>query len=158
MTVNPTSGNGSHSVKVSAGENPTGQERIAVLSIQGGSLSAKKVIVTQLVAPSEDPVLTTNVSSLNYGKSGENKTIIITSNVNWKINCPDWCSVSILSGTGDATITISVGENPTKEKRSGQIIIKGEGVSDVLIDVNQEAGDKNINEPDGGDNPPPSPN
>lgn len=158
LTVNPTSGNNSQTVKVSAGENPTNQERIAVLSIQGGTLPAKKVTVTQLVAPADEPVLTANISSLTFDKKGSNENINITSNVDWSITYPDWCSLSTTSGKDNATITVSVGENPKKEKRSGQIIIKGEGVSDVLIDVTQEAGDKNIDEPGDDDNLPPSSN
>ena len=158
LTVNPTSGNNSQTVKVSTGENPTNQERIAVLSVQGGTLPAKKITVTQLVAPAEEPTLSTDISSLNFDKNGGNKNFIITSNVDWSITCPDWCSPSTISGKDNATITVSVGENPTMEQRTGQLIIKGDGVDDVTISITQEAGDKNINEPGADDNQPPSPN
>lgn len=158
LTVNPTSGNGNHTITISAGKNTTDADRYAVLSIKGGSLPERKVTVTQLKAPSSDPVLTADVTSLNYDKKGGNKNIIISSNIGWSISCPEWCSLSVISGRGDATITISVGENPKAVQRSGQITIKGEDVADLSINVNvsQDAADKDNDEPGADDNHLPS--
>lgn len=156
ITVNPTSGNGNQTITISAGKNTTNADRFAVLSVKGGSLPDRKVTVTQLTASAENPVLSADVSSLNYEKKGGNKNFSITSNINWTITCPEWCSLSMTSGKGSATVTVSVGENPKAEQRSGQITISGEGVDDISISVSQDANDKDSGEPGGDDNLPPS--
>ena len=157
LTVNPTSGNGNQTIAISAGMNTSEEDRYAVISVKGGSLPERKITVTQLKAPSNNPELGADVSSLNYDKKGGNKSVIISSNISWSITYPEWCSLSALSGKGDATITISVGENPKAEQRSGQIIIKGEDV-DLSIDVNvsQDAAEKDNDEPGADDNQLPS--
>jgi hypothetical protein len=156
ITINPMSGNGNQTITISAGKNTTNAERFAVLSVKGGSLPERKVTVTQLMASAENPVLSADVSSLNYEKKGGNKNFSITSNINWTITCPEWCSLSMTSGKGSATVTVSVGENPKAEQRSGQMIISGEGVDDISISVIQDANDKDSDEPGGDDNQPPS--
>ena len=156
ITVNPTSGNGNQTITISAGKNTTNADRFAVLSVKGGSLPERKVTVTQLMASADNPVLSADVSSLNYDKKGGNKNFSITSNINWAITCPEWCSLSMTSGKGSATVTVSVGENPKAEQRSGQITISGEGVDDISINVSQDANDKDSGEPGGDDNLPPS--
>lgn len=156
ITVNPTSGNGNQTITISAGKNTTNADRFAVLSVKGGSLPDRKVTVTQLTASAENPVLSADVSSLNYDMKGGNKNFSITSNINWTITCPEWCSLSMTSGKGSATVTVSVGENPKAEQRSGQITISGDGVDDISISVSQDANDKDSGEPGGDDNLPPS--
>ena len=163
ITVNPTSGSNSQTVSVTAGKNDTGSDRIAVLTIKGGSLAAKTVTVTQKASGSSDnpdtpteKTLSANASSLSYENTGGNQSFIITSNTSWSISCPSWCTLSTSSGTGNATITVTVGENPTKEQRSGQIVISGDGVNDVTINVSQKAGETASSEPNPGDNLPPS--
>ena len=55
LTVSPMTGNNSQSVTITAGRNATGAERTAVLTVKGGSLSPKRVIVTQLKAAGTTP-------------------------------------------------------------------------------------------------------
>lgn len=55
LTVNPLSGSNSLTITITAGKNTTGTERIAILSIKGGSLSPRQVVVTQLKASDTTP-------------------------------------------------------------------------------------------------------
>lgn len=159
LSVTPTSGNNSGTLKVSAGKNTTGKERSATLTIQGGTAPSRSVVVTQAKG-SEDPVtkaLATNTTSLSFEAKEDTKSFTISSNTSWTISKPDWCSISATTGSGDAEIYVTTSENPNKEQRTGQIIVSGEGVSSVTISVSQKAKDTTgSEEPGADDNIPPT--
>lgn len=157
LTVTPMSGSNEQTVIVSASKNSSGSDRMAVLTVQGGTLAPRRVTVTQKKAD-ETPVqlyMSVNATSLEFSKAGESKSFIINSNTSWNITCPEWCSLSTKSGNSNATITVTAVKNDKTESRSGQITLKGNGVDDVTITVSQEAGDKNTNQPNPDDNQPP---
>lgn len=157
LTVSPMSGLNTQTVTISAMKNSSGADRMAVLTVQGGTLPARRVTVTQKKAD-ETPAqlyMSVNVTSLEFSKTGGSKNFVISSNATWSISCPGWCSLSTQSGSSSATITVTVTKNDKTESRSGQIILKGDGVDDVTITVSQEAGDKNTNQPNSDDNQPP---
>ena len=155
LTVSPSSGNQTQIVKVSAGKNSSGEERVATLTVSGGKAPSRTVTVTQ---PKGTGNLKLSVSStsLEFEAKGETKTFSISTNTSWTISKPDWCTVDNASGTGDATISVTVSENKEKEKRTGNIIINGEGVSPVTITINQKEREAGNSEPGSGDNTPPS--
>lgn len=159
LTVTPSSGANNETVKVSAGKNSTGRERSATLTIQGGNAPSRRVVVTQARA-SEDieaKTLSTNTTSLSFGAKEESKSFTITSNTNWTISKPDWCTISTTTGSGDADISVIVSENPNKEQRTGQIIISGEEVNSVTITITQNGKDTTgSQEPGPDDNIPPA--
>ena len=149
--------NNTETVRVSAGKNPTSEPRYATLTVKGGKAPEKYVMVTQLagtVVP-EVKTLTADVSSLTFEAKGEAKTIKIASNTTWSITGkPEWCLLSESSGSGSRDITVTANENTMTEDRSGQIVIEGDGVSKVVIDVTQKA--KELQEPGSNDNTPPA--
>ena len=156
LAVSPSSGSNDQEVKVSAGKNPTGKDRSATLTIQGGNAPSRSVMVTQVKAY-EASSLSVNVSSLSFEAKGESKTFTISSNTSWTITKPDWCAISETSGTGNASITVTVAENPNQEQRTGQIVISGENVVDATIAMSQKAKEADDNqEPGKDDNLPPS--
>lgn len=143
LTVSPSSGTNNETVKVSAGKNSTGQERTATLTIQGGNAPSRSVMVTQSIG-SENPVtktLSTNLSTISFEANKESKTFSISSNTNWTISKPDWCTMSMSSGSGNADIVVTASENPSKDQRSSQIIVSGEGVNSVTVIVSQKGKD-----------------
>ncbi len=157
LTVNSISGNNTETVRVSAGKNPTSEPRSAILTVKGGTAPAQIVTVTQLagtVVP-EVKTLTADVSLIAFEAKGETKSIGITSNTTWSITGkPEWCLLSESSGSGSRDITVTANENTRTEDRSGQIVIEGDGVSKVVIDVTQKA--KELQEPGPDDNTPPA--
>ena len=167
LTVNPMSGSNSQTVTITAGNN-SGSERVAVLSIKGGSLPEKKVTITQWgTSESENPdnpdtpteySLSANKSSLDFENTGGSQSFNVTSNTNWTITAPSWCTVSPSSGNNNASVTVTASENPNAEQRSGQIAINGDGANTVYINVSQKAKESGNNnqEPGSGDNLPPS--
>lgn len=159
LSVTPSSGSNSETVKVSAGKNSTGEERSVTLTIRAGSAPSKSVVVTQGKGTEEIVVktLTTNTTSLSFEAKEESKSFRISSNTSWTISKPDWCTISASYGNDNAEIVVTVAENPSKNQRSGQIVISGEGVSSVTISISQKGKDvTNSQEPGAGDNLPPS--
>lgn len=157
LSVNPTSGNNNGTVQVSAGKNSTGKERTATLTVRGGTAKEKYVMVTQPAGTAEPEVkaLTADVTSMAFEAKGETKTIRITSNTTWSVSSkPEWCVLSESSGSGNKNITVTANENTKTEDRSAQIVIEGDGVSKVVIDVTQKA--KELQEPGSDDNTPPA--
>src|SRR5208282_3122777 len=73
--------------------------------------------------------------------AGDNDFFIVTSNTTWKIvSYPNWVTVSPLSGTGDAHVTVTVQGN-TGAQRTGSIVLSGTGVAqNVSISALQLAG------------------
>ena len=76
--------------------------------------------------PNTDPnVNSLNVapSQLNFPNSAGNQTLQITANVAWQITSdqPSWCAVSTASGNGDATVNVTVTDNPTTANRVAKL-------------------------------------
>lgn len=153
LTVSPMSGASSQQVTVSASRNTTREDRTAVLSVKGGSLPARMVTITQKRVE-ENYNLSVNTDVLDYDNKGGTKNFIITSNTSWEITCPGWCKLSMKSGKGNATISVTADKNTTTQERTGNIQISGEGVGVVSISVSQEADAPH--EPGSDDNQPPS--
>ena len=157
LTVSPMSGSSTQTVTVSAMKNSSGTDRMVVLTILGGELKSRKITVTQKKVDEtpEQIYMSVNKTSLEFEKGGGSLNFIISSNTSWTITCPDWCSLSTTSGSSSATITVTATMNNKTTSRSGQITLKGGDVDDVIINVTQEAGDKDSNQPNPGDNQPP---
>lgn len=137
LSVTPSSGSNSETIKVSAGKNSTGQERSATLTIQAGTAPTRSVVVTQPIGKT----LSANLSTLSFEAKGESKSLSIISNTSWTLSKPDWCTLSASSGNGNADIVVTALENSSKDQRSGQIVVSGEGVSSVTISVSQKGKD-----------------
>lgn len=155
LTVSPMSGSNTQSVNISAPKNSTDQDRTAILTVSGGSAPTQRLTVTQKKVVVQ-LAMSVDQTSLEFEKDGGSQNLVITSNTRWDISCPSWCTLSTKSGSGNATITISVGKNDKTELRSDQIIVNGEGVNTIHVSVSQKPGDKNTNEPNPDDNQPPT--
>ena len=83
-------------------------------------------------AASYDGVPTVELLSINpISKStvsaGESYDIAVTSNTDWTVTeSLDWATVSLASGSGDSTVTVTVDANTAMGARSGTITIGGE--------------------------------
>ena len=111
VEVNPANGSGNGAITVNYDENPTSMERSGDININGDGLSETVSIVQEGSDITEYIVITPEADSVN-AVSGS-ISFIITSNVDWTISdTSDWASPSILSGSGNDSITISYDENP----------------------------------------------
>ena len=159
LTVNPTEGNNSLAISITAPTNNTGSERVGVLTIQGGKNLRRTVTVTQGASPDSqvEKTMTTSLKSLNFDYQESSKAFTITSNTTWTVTCPEWCSVTPASGSNNSSITVTAMANSSNESRTGTIEVKGENVPTISISVTQQ-GDTSgkQSEPGAGDNLPPS--
>ena len=155
LIVNTPTGINYQNVSIKVSENTGNNDRTANLKVEGGD-KTQYITVTQKAA-SDTPVqksLSVNTTSLEFEKDGGNQSFTITSNTSWTISCPEWCTLSKPSGSGNATITVTVGKNEKTEKREGKIVVSGEGVNASNINISQKA--STSTGPNPGDNLPPS--
>ena len=115
-SVSPTSGRGNGTVTVTVDANTTTSPRSGTITIGGQAHSLSQNGAAAFVAI--DPISKTAVSG------GESYDITVTSNTDWTVaESLDWASVSLASGSGDNTVTVTVDANTTTSPRSGTISI-----------------------------------
>lgn len=121
-SANPTSGSGGGTVTITVLENPDTTERSGPLTIGG-----VEHLLTQQAAPASvviDPAART------VSTAAQSYQIDVVSNTDWTVTeSLPWASVSPTSGTGDATLTVTVTENTAVDPRQGPIDIGGESHS-----------------------------
>ena len=86
--------------------------------------------------PTVIPELSLSDLAANFEATGAlEKTVSVTSNVDWTVSCPDaWVTVSPSSGTGNGTFKISVQENKAFEARTSTVTVKaGDKSSTVKV-------------------------
>ena len=120
FTVSPTSGIKSGSVKVTAGQSPIS----GLLKIQGKTKSA----TVSLTAAEADLALSETAGTVSY-ESGKTVSFQVICNGDWSITLPSpkpaWLtSVSPISGSKDATVTVTTGANNGKTKEQTFLTVK----------------------------------
>lgn len=86
----------------------------------------------------EPPYLNISSTSLTADAIGQNLTFDITSNAGWTVSGEDWMTFSPASGTGNATVTVTVAANNSASTRNGNARITLEDGSVKTIEVSQE--------------------
>lgn len=136
MTVNPKSGVNMGSFTISVTANTTETDRYATLIVAGKTLT-RTINVTQR---GRETTMTVDVSSLDFSVNGASKTFSITSNGSWTIEAPEWCGLSMKSGSNNKEITVTVGKNETGAERTGEIVVSGQSGKTARISVRQDGG------------------
>lgn len=88
----------------------------------------------------KEPTLGISVQSSAFDDRGGQTSISIQSNTVWTVKVSEtWCTVSPLSGKGDAILTVTAGANNTYSSRSATITVTAESlVSSVTINQSQK--------------------
>ena len=68
-----------------------------------------------------------------FDYSGGSFTLGLKANTDWTVATPNWIEVDKASGTGDGTLTFSVLENRTSNKRNGSIVITARENSQTTV-------------------------
>lgn len=145
MTFNPNSGDGNAEMKVNVTENTAFVSREGyiqfIYSYPDGTTGSTSVLVRQEAAP--DPhFLTVDPQELNFGKDGGTAEITVECDIEWGVDIQsDWVSLSALSGTGNATLTLTVSQNMVTEPRTVDFWIFSGNLKCKVI-VSQEKGDE----------------
>lgn len=145
-------GSDSETITVTVEANNSYEERTGQIILNGEDVDLKYVTIKQKAKVAIQ--LSASVSQLEFDYTAESKNFDVTSNTTWTINCPEWCSVSPASGSNSASVSVTVAENEKAEERTGQIVLTGNGASNVSISIVQKANTA-PREPTEDDNQPP---
>lgn len=118
VSVDKTSGEGNATINVSTAENNTTSERSGevVISTDDG-ITSKTIHVKQ-----EAKTVDYGDASLDFNYNASSQSISFTTDGNWSLTKDaEWFSVDKSSGSGSATLNITVEENNTIGKRDGVI-------------------------------------
>ncbi|MCV9385110.1 cellulase family glycosylhydrolase [Reichenbachiella ulvae] len=107
------------------------------------SLSCKEEEGGEEPTPIET-TLTIDQNTFDFPAEGGSDQLSITSNATWTISygADAWCKPTLQTAKGDATVTINAEENSINETRTMTLTLSADGAEDIVITVNQEAGDK----------------
>ncbi|MBP5229506.1 MAG: hypothetical protein J6Z32_05105 [Bacteroidales bacterium] len=138
-TASPTSGSNNGSFTVTAGATPTG----GTLTVSGKGKSASVTIS----APSAAAITVSPESIEIENASGKTGTFTITCSGSWEITLPTskptWLtSVAPLSGTGNATVTVTTGEYTSKNADQTFVTVKS-GTNTKYVTI-KKAGAQNV--------------
>ena len=128
------SGTGNGSVGFSATANP-GSARTGTISIAGSTLPVSQAAASAPPPPPPPPPPTCSYSTpskVDFGKNGGVKTFNVSTQTGcaWTAVASDsWILVVPTSGSGNATITVTVPANTTGKDRTGSIAVAGRTVS-----------------------------
>ncbi len=135
VTFNPTSGTGDASVAIQYLENPDMAERTAIITVCSPDLPDQTIEFTQSGRAGN---LSVNPSVINVDAPASTETFDISADVDWTIKTTaNWLSFTPDSGSGDATITVSIDGNIDTNQRTGVITICSPGLTDRLVTITQ---------------------
>jgi hypothetical protein len=125
LTASPQSGIGNGIITLNAIPNPSTDHRSVNIVVMGDGVSDQIVTVTQTGAPAN--IAITPASQIVTAPAGQT-TVQVTSNTNWTLTSnQSWATLSQMSGTGDATVTISYNENTTSTQRLATLTLNSPG-------------------------------
>lgn len=141
VSLSPAEGDGNAQVSVTLGENPIYTDRQAMVTFTTAAGLIATLNIRQEASP--DPhFLEVDPTSFEFGKDGGEQHFTIGCDTDWEITwSADWLEVNPQTGTGNATITMTVSANTIEEPRSARVVVKsGDLLAEITID--QEAGDQ----------------
>ncbi len=137
ISLSATSGATHASVTVSVAENEseTGRESTVNVTMLDKTL--------HLTIKQKGKVFALDVDSkeLLFPASGGDKSLSISSNTYWTLTgAPGWATLSKESGKGDATVTVSAGENPNTTERTDTLYLNLKDKADPTLIVLKQQG------------------
>lgn len=120
VNIDITSGEGNATLRISALENNSTSERNGSIVIATNNGVVSKEIIISQAAKHVDY----SDAALTYGYAQGSQDISFTTDGHWSLTKDaDWFSTDRTSGSGSATLTITVEENNTLDIRDGQITL-----------------------------------
>ena len=143
LTLSTTSGVGNATLTFTAQVNPTITTRIATVTLSATGVASKTITVTQAVG---DPTLSVSATTASVAKAANSTaSVSVISNTDWSTaDDAEWLTLSISSGTGYASLTLTAQANPTITTRIATVTISATGVASKTITVTQAVGDPTL--------------
>lgn len=121
ITIDKAKGNGDTTLGVSTTAYAATSSRNARIKITSTDGTIVKYV--SVIQEGKEDYLNVRPSSLGFPKEGGTHTITIETNGVWTITKPDWMTISSSTGSGNATLTATVGDNATGEYLNGVITV-----------------------------------
>jgi hypothetical protein len=127
-------------VVVTVSENPIYESRRAEVLFRSASNNSAVLVITQEATP--DPhYLNVDSNELHYGKEGGSLDVAVECDRSWRVFCDAyWLTASMVTGTGNETVTFTASPNVFYENRTATVRISS-GAYAQFISVTQEPGD-----------------
>ena len=135
LTIEPKSGEGDATFKITAKANEAFAERSADIKVTAATLS-ETIKVTQLA---NNPSLSLVPTEMTFAAEGGEQSFTVSSNADWAVSVPnsDWLTLSPVSGKGAGSVTVTVAANAATEARSLELTVTAEGLTQTVT-VSQE--------------------
>lgn len=132
LTVSPASGTNNGTLTLTYAANG-GAARTGTVTVTGGGLT-RTVSVNQAGSGSTTGYLNLGATTLTGGGSGGTWNVGLSSNVAWTASSDaTWLTVSPTSGTGNATLSLRYGANPsTSANRVAVVTVSGGGLTRTI--------------------------
>lgn len=132
VSVNPSNGNNSGSITISAQANPSvTSDRSTTITVSTDDDLTRTIHVRQ---EKNVESLKFSVDSLGFVASGETKTVVVESNAQWEIlGTEEWFTLSKTKGDGNQEISITATPNTKEEARRVVLTVKGVTTSSRLL-------------------------
>lgn len=134
ISVSPASGFGSQTinVNVTANESETARTGSVVIGIDDKTVTVPVYQAGQYISVSS--------KALDFTSKGGSTQVSLSSDTDWKIESgADWLTASVSSGSDNASVTITAGDNPSSASRSSKVTVTSPGLTPVSIAVSQAA-------------------
>lgn len=124
------------SISPIAGEMATTREGDVVIG--NAAMATATVHVVQTINPVLGITVTPNI--IGFECTGETKTALVSTEDSWTASTEaDWVTLSMTEGTGDATVSVTVGENPVYVDRQALVVFTTAGDAQAMLTIKQEA-------------------
>lgn len=142
LVVWPSSGSGNGTLYVDVYNN-TGGARIGYITLHCTDQSGvPDAVITVYQSAGTTYYLSASPLSASFvAQPSGGQVITVSSNAAWTADASSWLTLSIDSGSGDDTITVTAADNDSTTGRTGYIVLTPSGVSGVapvVITVNQD--------------------
>lgn len=143
VSLGATSGNGNANLTVVVAENESMEPRMATLDFVTETGDRTTASVKQDGAP--DPHhLEVTPSTVSFNKDGGTAEISVSCDTDWTVSTTaTWIALSVQTGTGDATFTLSAEANTILEARQASVSVESNGLVQRVV-VAQEAGEQPV--------------
>ena len=135
IMVSSMMGNGDATLTITVAPNTTGESRTTEIT------ASTKDNTAVLTLTQQAPQYYVDVNPLDIvcGVEGGEFTIEVSSNVEWEVITPQWVTSSMVEGTNDATLTLTISpmEGDVFESRMGEVIIGKPNIASATVIIEQ---------------------
>ena len=135
VMVSSMKGNGDATLTLTVAPNTTGESRATEIT------ASTKDNTAVLTLTQNAPQYYVNVNPMDIvcGASGGEFTVEVSSNVEWEVITPQWVTSSMMNGSNDATLTLTISpmEGDHAGNREGEVVIGGPESISAKVNVIQ---------------------